>query len=387
MFDFLGSLGNFMGGMPSISSLGFMPPVPTPNFGDFMNLNNLFSTALGPAGLMGIGPSNTASVSGQFSGMIGGNMSGLSTGRAPVYRTVYDQVPVYQYNHYKAEDYQFQQGLTVDHDVKTAQTQTRYIDPVIINFDGNGQLGVTGRDNSSHVISDQTSAAVSVNRQGRRIDTTTTTDHRWVTHENWDNKIDFDVNGDGHTDRTEWLKSGTKDAFLVYDKGDGTVDGTTLMNTTGLHGEQNMYKDGWDKARALADKNGDGILQGDELKNLKVWNDANGDGKVDPGELQSLADKGVVSIDTNTGDVVTKQLTGYRSVPRQELSGYYELNAYVSTGGSNVGLNFIPVSTGSTVSNTLGGTSVPPVAPPVSTVTQNPLQPPQFRTVYWPYAS
>jgi uncharacterized protein (DUF2141 family) len=66
------------------------------------------------------------------------------------------------------------------------------------------------------------------------------------------------------------------------------LDGKNLMTETGINGEQNKYKSGWEKVRDLWDKNGDGKITGDELKSVYIWQDKNGDGKVDKDELKLL---------------------------------------------------------------------------------------------------
>lgn len=358
--------------MGGVSQLGFAPQLPTPQFGDFTQLNTMFTTTLGPSGMLGM-TGLPATVSGSFSGVMGGDMGGLSQARVPQYRTVYDKVPVYHEDVVKAEDYKFDQGFIQHHvDVQT-QVSSRAVDPVIIDLDADGALGVTGKDVSSQVI--EGSETVSTSTDTQRVsqtqeDTTTTITREWDTRENWNNKIDYDVDADGKVDRTEWLKQGTGDAFLVMDlNADGNIDGKELMNETGVNGEQKKYASGWDKARDLADRNGDGILEGNELVGLKVWNDKNADGKVDSGEMKTMADANIVKIDTNKGEVSRKKLTGYKTVPRQELAGYYEFSAYASMGGSNVGLNFIPAAPGQSTSEMMGGFSA--YAQAGSTVQQN----------------
>ena len=122
--------------------------------------------------------------------------------------------------------------------------------------------------------------------------------------------INFDMNGDGITDRVhEW---NTKDAQLVYDaNGDGQINsGREMMNEVGINGEQNKYKNGWEKARDLFDTNKDGILDAKELEKAKFWTDANGNGKVDEGELKSAAEMGIFGIDTQNGSFLQQQQIG-----------------------------------------------------------------------------
>lgn len=71
------------------------------------------------------------------------------------------------------------------------------------------------------------------------------------------------------------------------------------MTETGINGEQNKYKSGWEKVRDLWDKNGYGKITGDELKNVYIWQDKNGDGKVDKDELKPASAWNITEIDTN----------------------------------------------------------------------------------------
>ncbi len=113
------------------------------------------------------------------------------------------------------------------------------------------------------------------------------------------NKINFDLNADGKADQTEWMKPGSQDGMLVSDfNGDGQInDGRELMRKTGEDGTQNKYQSGWDKVSKLFDKNHDGHVNGQELNGLQMWNDKNGDGKTDQGEMQSVRQMGISSID------------------------------------------------------------------------------------------
>jgi len=56
---------------------------------------------------------------------------------------------------------------------------------------------------------------------------------------------------------------------------------------------------------AKYDKNGDGKISGDELKDLQVSIDYNKDGKIDKSELKSAADSNIKEIDVKSGKVIT----------------------------------------------------------------------------------
>lgn len=103
--------------------------------------------------------------------------------------------------------------------------------------------------------------------------------------------VRFDYDGDGHAELTAWV--GPDDGLLVLDRnGDGRInEGSELVfaenGLTDLQGLAANY-----------DSNGDGQFNGSdaEFSSFGVWRDANGNGVTDPGELQTLAEAGIVSI-------------------------------------------------------------------------------------------
>jgi hypothetical protein len=137
--------------------------------------------------------------------------------------------------------------------------------PIMLDLTGDGQLGTTGNSTAKERID---------NHVGKTVQ--------------------FDVDGDGVLDNTEWM-SGNGDGMLVDDRdggatrasqGDGRIDGTRLFGDEG-----GKFANGYDKL-ALHDADGDGKLTGQELEGLKVWVD-NGDAKLEAHELKSLAELGV----------------------------------------------------------------------------------------------
>lgn len=108
----------------------------------------------------------------------------------------------------------------------------------------------------------------------------------------------FDLDGDGLRERSGWVSP--DDGLLVHDlNGDGRIsDGGELF------GDHTLLKSGQKAAngfQALAeyDDNGDGKVDAQDASyvNLQVWRDLNGNGVSDQGEMQSLDEAGVVSID------------------------------------------------------------------------------------------
>lgn len=105
-----------------------------------------------------------------------------------------------------------------------------------------------------------------------------------------DSNAYFNISGDQREERVGWIKP--EDALLVYDKNENNqIDGFSEV-----FGNENIS--GFDELRYIADSNNDGkIDRQDELySKLQTWHDYNGDGKLDEGELKSLKEEGVSSI-------------------------------------------------------------------------------------------
>jgi Ca2+-binding RTX toxin-like protein len=107
----------------------------------------------------------------------------------------------------------------------------------------------------------------------------------------------FDHASDGFAEQTGWV--GKDDGLLVRDlNGNGTIDnGTELLGSEALLGNGQKAANGFEVLREL-DQNNDGKIDAADaaFATLKIWKDANGDGQTGAGELLSLADAGVQSI-------------------------------------------------------------------------------------------
>lgn len=345
----------FMSGIQSLSGVGMSCGSGFAGMSSLMSMSGMASIftsppTCNPCGGMSWGGLSAGNAYTQMAGGMFGYMGGTDSPagavfRMPIYQDRYEQKAVYKYTEHKAWDYKFQTGQKVHQTEDTASQRVEVLaprDPVILDLNEDGKLGVTGSDDSRKRANETTAVSNSVEETSSRRTTTTKTHKEWDLLVNWDKKIDFDVDGDGTTDRTEWLKKDGGDGFLVLDAdNDGKINGRELMNETGLNGEQNKYKSGWDKARALFDKDGDGILAGDELKNVKVWADANGDGKTDAGELKSLDKLGIVKIDTNTGSFTKAELLRYDTIHQREEIGYVEHGTYAGINTFGVGSRMV----------------------------------------------
>jgi hypothetical protein len=135
-------------------------------------------------------------------------------------------------------------------------------DPLIIDLDGDGitltALGTAGQEGASGVF--------------------------------------FDYDGDGFGERTGWVSP--NDGILVYDRNrNGSVDGASE-----IFGSPDQ--DGYAVLETL-DSNGDGVIDAADraFADLRVWRDLNGNGVADAGELQTLGEAGLASLNLTRTDV------------------------------------------------------------------------------------
>lgn len=147
----------------------------------------------------------------------------------------------------------------------------------------------------------------------------------------------FDMVGDGQLRRTAWLDQG--DAFLVRDRnGNSEIDGVGEISFLGDKAGAKTDLEGL----AGFDDNKDGVLNAADSSfvGFGLWSDANANGRTDAGELLSLAEAGISSIDLQgkaTGQTAA-QRTGGQSV-------VFNTAAFTQTSGaigslSDVGLAF-----------------------------------------------
>ncbi|PUE50443.1 hypothetical protein B9Z47_01375 [Limnohabitans sp. 2KL-1] len=125
-------------------------------------------------------------------------------------------------------------------------------------------------------------------------------------------QVAMDVNGDGHLDNTAW--AGAQDGVLVWDKnGDGVVRDASQYAFTQYGGQTDLQG-----LAAGFDSNGDGVLDAADAKfaEFAVWQDANQNGVSDAGEVRSLADVGVTSIDLSSDGVTNSPAEGVTEAGR-----------------------------------------------------------------------
>ncbi len=113
----------------------------------------------------------------------------------------------------------------------------------------------------------------------------------------YDTKSYFDLNNDGMRERTGWVQS--EDALLVLDLDhNGTIDnGSELFGNNTYLPNGTKASNGFE-ALAQYDENKDGIIDNSDniYHVLQLWQDSNSNGTTDTGELHSLSELGVASI-------------------------------------------------------------------------------------------
>jgi hypothetical protein len=110
----------------------------------------------------------------------------------------------------------------------------------------------------------------------------------------------FDMNTDGFAEHTGWLSG--NDGILALDvNGNGMIDdGAELLSDQMALSGGGYAADGYDALSSLDDNN-DGVIDASDAiyPELLVWQDQNGKGISESGELYTLEDLGIVSIDLN----------------------------------------------------------------------------------------
>ena len=134
-----------------------------------------------------------------------------------------------------------------------------------------------------------------------------------VTSTKLDNTVYFDHDNNGFAEATAWIEK--DDGLLALDKNDnGKIDNGnelfgnhTISNT--IYGYTDKKATNGYEALKVYDLNGDNVIdEKDEIFNkLKIWKDKNSNGITDEGELSSLADNNIKSIDLNYKEITINE--------------------------------------------------------------------------------
>ena len=160
----------------------------------------------------------------------------------------------------------------------------------------------------------------------------------------------FDINADGQQEQVGWGDG--KDAFLVRDiNHDNQVnDGSELFGSATTLSNGTKAEDGYEALRDL-DANQDNVIDANDVafNDLKLWIDANQDGKVDEGEMITLADAGVESMNLkaeSSADVDNGNIIGLESSYTTTSGETYEMaDVWLATSQSNETTQPTPVNT------------------------------------------
>jgi len=115
--------------------------------------------------------------------------------------------------------------------------------------------------------------------------------------------VAFDLDGSGLPRRWQWLTP--KAGWLVYDA-DGRGEITSGLQLFGSATFWIFWENGYHALAAL-DNDRDGILTGEDLNHLAIWQDINGNGQCEPGEVQPLSAWGIAGLRyscTQQGDIL-----------------------------------------------------------------------------------
>lgn len=128
----------------------------------------------------------------------------------------------------------------------------------------------------------------------------------------------FDIDSDGNVEAVTWVPPNSRDAFLFLDRnGNGVADnGLELFGTSTLLVNGDRAENGYEALTEFDLRENGGFEDGviDELDSifaeLRVWIDDNADGVSEQGETMSLAEAGVLALETD-----------YRESPRTDSFG------------------------------------------------------------------
>ena len=118
----------------------------------------------------------------------------------------------------------------------------------------------------------------------------------------------FDVTGDGTTDATGWMGSG--EGLLALDvDGDGVINGMSEVFSDAFG---SGYSDSLTALTSL-DSNADGVIDAsdDRFDEIIVWRDGDSDGVSGAGEMSSLSDHAIASIDLSAEATYESSAAGH----------------------------------------------------------------------------
>ena len=130
------------------------------------------------------------------------------------------------------------------------------------------------------------------------------------------NPVAFDLNADGIKEQIGWTSG--EDGILVVDLDhSGAIENGHEVFSPAFG--KGGFADALDALRSY-DSNGDGVLDARDaaFNDILVWQDANHDGISQPGELASLKDHGIASLDLNANPA-SEQVNGQQVIAEGQL--------------------------------------------------------------------
>jgi hypothetical protein len=199
---------------------------------------------------------------------------------------------------------------------------------IIDNFK-NGDLGITLKDICTPLLPDSIPTPKGPYHHGSPLILDLNGDGATSTFI-YDTKTYFDLDNDGMRERTGWVQSG--DGLLVLDKNsNGIIDNGNELFGNYTKDAIGAYSDNGFDALVQYDTNKDGVIDSNDdiYSVLQVWQDANNDGITNVGELYSLSELGVASI--NLSYVTIDAL--------EERNSIFQTSTFTTTGGDTQIIN------------------------------------------------
>jgi hypothetical protein len=233
---------------------------------------------------------------------------------------------------------------------------------VIAIYDGSTKLGTATIDANTKTWTFQVSSDLSATTHTLTAKVESSTGTATATSSNFTlsvlaSPLALDLNGDGVQTigaeqgvQFDLLNTGAKQSVGWVDKQDGLLvmdlnhdgvvnNGSELLGSSTQLSDGSLAKDGW-QALTQYDVNADGFINTKDAAflELKVWVDANSNGVTDVGELQTLSDVGIQSINLAHNNVQTAQngniLQGFSSFTTTDGASHEIVDAWLKVDDS-----------------------------------------------------